>query len=149
MGVTESVKTHLRSHFPVFTFVWGCHTESPANSPAERQPTRPATGGCVRFHWPPVLGLVPVGQQKKEPLQCGRPERELPRQYTSVDRYTTTSNTTQCSGVKGWGVRHRQPCPKMRSDREPGNHTRLASPSAHKVNLVHHAKKKKRLPLQR
>ena len=57
----------LRTRFPlcVFTFVWGCHTESPANSLREV----PSPGGASGKRPPwrlskPVLGVVPVRLEK-------------------------------------------------------------------------------------
>ena len=67
----------LRTRFSlcVFTFVWGCHTESPANSFAGSQPSQPATDGKgKRPPWGPlpVLGLVPVKVERAAPVRPSR-----------------------------------------------------------------------------
>ena len=93
-GTTEeSTETQKPvSPFCVCTFVWGYHTESPANSlagpkpavcPGFHVPRFQCRGACrgsrclgvprSRSHWPPVLGLVPVQTLTREPLQCARP----------------------------------------------------------------------------
>ena len=74
------------SSFFVLTFLWGCHTESPANSLREVSQVSlqlTAEGRGVPEDRSQFWGWCPL--KLKEPLQCGRPEGELPRPYTSVD----------------------------------------------------------------
>ena len=55
------------SPFCVFTFVWGCHTESPANSLAgfsQRSARGPGATDYQFWGWCPL--------QLREPVQCGR-----------------------------------------------------------------------------
>ena len=92
-GGNRVCKNHPRSHFLVLTFVWGCHSQSPANSLREVSQVslqlttegRGLPGNRYQF-WGAAPVRAPRGRIATSVLDC---------------RYTTTSNTTQPSGVKG------------------------------------------------
>ena len=133
---TESVKTRPRSPFLVFTFVWGCHTESPANS--LREVSQVSLQLTAEGRGPPgdryqFRGWCPVKVQRAAPVRP--PRGRIPRLYTYVDPPPISDPWCSCVTIE-------RRCPQARrSHQRHGEHTGQSEDSNDYENRASNQKK--------